>query len=131
MILMPKPNSLIPCDSCGAHHQLADLQRTEIHLKGEFICKDCVKRVLLIAGQVTLPGWINQVWQPRNLTHIAATKHNLLLSRDDVVELCDLGRESCLARLNDAYHEHWNDFTIEDWLKDREIIDVDNRENIA
>lgn len=128
---MTSPTNLIPCDSCGAYHQAVDLQRIEIHLKGELICKDCVKRVLLIAGQVQRPGWIAYVAQPRNLSQIASRKYGLMLSREEVAELCELGRDECMKRLHEAYNEFWDDCPIEDFLKDKEIIDIDNRENIA
>jgi len=103
------------CYLCGASYTDDEIQEVKIDLKREVVCEHCVRKVLLIAGQVRLPGWIAQVWQPRNLSQLASRK-SYLLDQEQVTSLCESSRDACLCRLNDAYNEWWNDFGIPAWL---------------
>lgn len=122
-----KQSNFLLCDHCGAYKHPDDLQRIEIDLKGQFICSQCVKRILLMAGQVKREGWIAEVWQPRNLDHIASQHFNLMLTNDKVRQLCEEFREACICRLREAYLEFWKDEAIPEWFKHEEILDLENR----
>lgn len=110
------------CFLCGAWFHSDQIQRIEIDMKRQFICGKCAKQALLIAGQVKVPGWIAAVWQPRNLSHIASSGHDLSLSNEEIAELADSGRDTCFHHLHGVYTEWWDEFGIPEWLKSYEII---------
>jgi len=111
------------CYLCGGIFLDEQAQEIQLDLKREYICEACAVRALLIAGQVKLPGWIAGFWQPRKLGQLVQ-QHGYYISNEQLADLCELGRDDCIALLQERYDEYWSDLGIPTWLKDQEIIQL-------